>query len=79
MAIVVNTYNPYEDSTLHSNWYEERFFHANTRGDTFVDRIRPLEDEVENIPRVTRKTRPTGDVFHFTNNSTEEDDPQDHY
>lgn len=75
----MDTYNPYAHSTLHSNWYEERFFHANTRGDAFIERTRPLEDEIENIPRVTRKTKPTGEVFQFAKTSAEEDDPEDHY
>jgi hypothetical protein len=69
------TFNPYKESTLQSNWYEERFFHANTRRDSFIERTRPLSDEIENIPRITLKGKPTGEVFQYKNGSS----PEEHY
>jgi hypothetical protein len=68
-------FNPYKQSTLQSNWYEERFFHANTRGDSFTERMRPLEDEIEHIPRITRKSKPIGEVFQYKDDAT----PEQHY
>jgi hypothetical protein len=72
---MTHTFNPYKEATLQSNWYEERFFHANTRRDPFTDRTRSRDDEIENTPRVTRKVKPTGEVFCFTNEET----PDEHY
>jgi hypothetical protein len=73
MAGTVNPFNPYKDATLQSNWYEDRFFHANTRGDPFVVRTRSRDDEIEHIPRVTRKMKPIGEVFQFQNDETAEE------
>jgi hypothetical protein len=75
MSTTASVFNPYKATTCQGNWYEERFFHANTRGDEPVQRTRPLEDEIENIPRVTRLTRPTGDAFRSENDET----PEDHF
>jgi hypothetical protein len=72
---VAGTFNPYECSTCQLNWYEERFYHANTRHDDPTRRVRPEEDEIENIPRVTRVTKPMGEVFHFENGKA----PEKHY
>jgi hypothetical protein len=69
------TSNAYEASTCQGNWYEERFFHANTRGDEPVSRTRPLEDEIEHIPRVKRLTKPTGETFRPENDET----PDEHF
>jgi hypothetical protein len=63
MQSTAAVFNPYKDSTLEGNWYEERFFHANTRRDDGVRRTRPLADEIEHIPRVTRVCKPTGEIF----------------
>jgi hypothetical protein len=63
MQSTAAVFNPYKNSTLEGNWYEERFFHANTRGDEGARRMRPLTDEIENIPRVTRICQPTGEIF----------------
>jgi hypothetical protein len=72
---MTDSFNPYKKDTLQSNWYEERFFHANTRSDTFVERTRPLEDEIEHIPRLTRKAKPESEVFQFRNDTP----PEKHY
>lgn len=72
---MTNTYNPYDSTTLQGNWWEERFFHADTRRDPTETRVRPLEDEVENIPRVARRVLRTGDVFRMENDET----PEEHY
>jgi hypothetical protein len=72
---MTDSFNPYKEATLQSNWYEERFFHANTRSDTFVERTRPLEDEIEHIPRLTRKAKPLGEVFQYKNDET----PEEHF
>lgn len=68
-------YNPYDSRTLQGNWWEERFFHADTRGDAAEERVRPAWDEVENIPRVARKCKPTGEVFRMENDET----PDEHF
>lgn len=49
--------------TLQGNWYEERFFDADTRQIKGNDRIRPRTDEIENIPRIRRQNKPDADVF----------------
>jgi hypothetical protein len=68
-------FNPYECSTLQGNWYEERFFTADSRRFETLPRIRPLTDEIENIPRVSRRFLVTGDVFKPTNKAT----PEEHF
>lgn len=70
-----NQFNPYEHSTLQANWYEDRFFHANTRNDEPLQLVRPEHDEVENIPRIARRVKPTGEVFKMENDES----PEDHY
>jgi hypothetical protein len=69
------TFNPYESSTCQLNWWEERFHHANNRYDDPTLRIRPEEDEIENIPRVTRVTKPLAEVFVMKNDET----PEEHF
>jgi hypothetical protein len=58
-----SVFNPYRDRTLQGNWYEERFYHADTRRDEGLRRTRPLTDDVGKIPRLTRVCKPTGEVF----------------
>jgi hypothetical protein len=72
---VAGTFNPYEWSTCQLNWWEERFHHANTRYDEPTLRVRPEEDEIENIPRVTRVTKPVAEAFTFENDET----PDEHW
>jgi hypothetical protein len=72
---MTDTFNPFKDVTLQSNWYEERFFHANGRPDPFTVRMRSRDDEIENIPRVTRKIKPMSEIFDFKNDET----PEEHF
>jgi hypothetical protein len=75
MQTTASGFNPYKCATCQGNWYEERFFHANTRLDEPQRRARPLDDEIEHIPRVTRLVKPTGGVFL----TQDDEDPQEHY
>lgn len=59
---------------LKDNWYEERFFHADTRADNSGCRVRPRDDEIENIPRITRKALVDAPVFF-----PDKVDPMDQY
>ena len=59
---------------LLGNWYEERFFHANHRKDPVEHTVRPMEDDVENLPRVTRRVSKTGECFKI-----DDTDPSDIY
>jgi hypothetical protein len=68
-------WNPYKCETLQGNWYEERFFQADSRRYDTVPRMRPMTDEIEHIPRVSRRSLATGDVFQFRNSDT----PEEHY
>ena len=61
----------FSNRTLRGNWYEERFFDADTRNQIGEPRIRPKNDEVENIPRIKRQNRPVADVFF-----PDKDDPE---
>ena len=53
----------YTNQTLQGNWYEERFFDADTRDKRGEPRVRPKNDDVENIPRIKRANIPTAEVF----------------
>jgi hypothetical protein len=75
METAAAAFNAYKASTCQGNWYEERFFHANTRGDQPVPRIRRHEDEIEHIPRLTRVTKPTGETFRPENDEA----PDEHF
>ena len=57
---------------LLGNWYEERFFHADHRKDEVEKTIRPLHDDVENLPRVTRRITKTGECFQIDDPEPEE-------
>ena len=61
----------FSNKTLQGNWYEERFFDADTRGKTGEPRMRPRNDEVENIPRIKRQNKPVSDVFFPDQDNTE--------
>jgi hypothetical protein len=69
-----SVFNPYKSSTLEGNWYEERFFHADTRRDEPDRCTRPLSDELEHAPRVTRLYKGRTEVFQ-----PDAVDPNDHY
>lgn len=51
--------------TLKGNWYEERYYDADTRKNILEPRVRPKNDEVENIPRITRQNKPDADVYSY--------------
>ena len=53
----------FSNQTLQGNWYEERFFDADTRHTIAEPRVRPKNDDVENIPRIARQNRPVAQVF----------------
>jgi hypothetical protein len=72
---MTNQFNPYDCRTCGGNWWEERFHGADTRSEEQEPRTRPLDDEVENIPRITRHVRPTGKIFQLHNDET----PEEHY
>lgn len=57
----MNGENPYTSSTLQANWYEDRYFPGSSKKP--VEFVRPEYDEVENIPRIKRYHKPTGEVF----------------
>ena len=58
--------------TLMGNWYEETYFHADERYDKLPPRTRPMDDEIENIPRITRVQKPTGEIFRLDDIEPEE-------
>ena len=72
---MANKENLYTSETLEGNWFEDRFFDADSRRDEVKKIMRPRNDDVENLPRIARVVRPTGKVFQMTNDET----PEEHY
>lgn len=64
-----------KSTKLEGNWYEERYYHADTRTDEAPSRIRPREDDIENLPRIKRIVHQDAPVFK----PDDDDIPQEKY
>ena len=60
---------------LEGNWYEERYFHADTRKDVGDPLVRPKENDIDGLPRIKRKNVPIAPVFKHD----EQDKPEERF
>lgn len=58
--------------TLEGNWYEQRFYRVDSRPEMSEVHVRSREDQVENIPRIARRSNRESPVFQMDDVPPEE-------